>query len=109
MKKGITSLFLLVTQMRESPHHGRIWRIGCQRRQHYHGDNCLASHGMVKQSVSQWLFAGLCSVRFSGKILNKFGRFIARELGVSGRDNMEKAQFDEIIDVLQDAINSNVC
>jgi len=34
-------------------------------------------------------------------------RYIARELGISGRDNMEKAQVDEIIDVLQDAINSN--
>ena len=36
-------------------------------------------------------------------------RFLARELGVSGRDNMEKAKVDEIVDVIQDAINSNVC
>ena len=33
-------------------------------------------------------------------------RFLAREFGVAGRTSMEQAQVDEIIDVLQDAINA---
>ena len=32
-------------------------------------------------------------------------RFVAKELGVAGRDNMERAQVDEVVDCIQDLIN----
>lgn len=32
-------------------------------------------------------------------------RFIAKEIGVAGRTNLERAQVDEIIDVIQDLLN----
>jgi len=35
-------------------------------------------------------------------------RFIAREVGLAGNSNMESAQVDEIIDVIQDLINAGV-
>merc|ERR1711913_186459 len=35
-------------------------------------------------------------------------RFIAREVGLAGNTNMESAQVDEIIDVIQDLINAGV-
>ena len=35
-------------------------------------------------------------------------RFIAREVGLAGNSNMESAQVDEIIDVIQDLINAFV-
>ena len=35
-------------------------------------------------------------------------RFLAREIGIAGRDSLEMAQVDEIVDVIQDAINANV-
>ena len=35
-------------------------------------------------------------------------RFIAREVGLAGDTSLEMAQVDEVIDALQDAINSNV-
>merc|ERR1712045_214350 len=35
-------------------------------------------------------------------------RFIAREVGLAGNNNMESAQVDEIIDVIQDLINAGV-
>ena len=35
-------------------------------------------------------------------------RFLARECGIAGRNSMEMAQVDEIIDVIQDAMNANV-
>ena len=35
-------------------------------------------------------------------------RFVAREIGIAGRNSMEMAQVDEIIDVIQDAIDANV-
>ena len=35
-------------------------------------------------------------------------RFLAREIGVAGRNSLEEAMVDEIIDVIQDAINANV-
>jgi len=34
-------------------------------------------------------------------------RFLARECGIAGRTSLEMAQVDEIIDVIQDAINAN--
>jgi len=34
-------------------------------------------------------------------------RFLAREIGIAGRDSLEMAQVDEIVDVIQDAINAN--
>merc|ERR1712130_696619 len=35
-------------------------------------------------------------------------RFIAREVGLAGNNNMESAQVDEIIDVIQDLINAGM-
>lgn len=35
-------------------------------------------------------------------------RFLAREIGIAGDTSLEMAQVDEVIDALQDAINSNV-
>ena len=35
-------------------------------------------------------------------------RFLAREIGVAGRNNIEMAQVDEIIDVIKDAMEANV-
>ena len=35
-------------------------------------------------------------------------RFLAREIGIAGRNNLEMAQVDEIIDVIQDAIEASV-
>ena len=35
-------------------------------------------------------------------------RFLAREMNIAGRDSLEMAQVDEIIDVIQDAIDANV-
>merc|ERR1711976_370837 len=35
------------------------------------------------------------------------GRFLAREIGIAGRNNLEMAQVDEIIDVIQDAIEAS--
>ena len=35
-------------------------------------------------------------------------RFLAREFGIAGRSSLEMAQVDEIVDVIQDAINANV-
>ena len=34
-------------------------------------------------------------------------RFLAREMGISGRNSLEMAQVDEIVDVIQDAIEAN--
>ena len=36
-------------------------------------------------------------------------RFLAREMGIAGRNSLEMAQVDEIVDVIQDAIEANVC
>ena len=35
-------------------------------------------------------------------------RFVAREAGIAGRNNLEAAMVDEIVDVIQDAIEANV-
>jgi len=34
-------------------------------------------------------------------------RFLAREMGIAGRNSLEMAQVDEIVDVIQDAIEAN--
>ena len=61
----------------------------------------------VNGNLQVWGQKNACQTNF---MLNTLcSRFLARELGVSGRDNMEKAKVDEIVDVIQDAINSNVC
>ena len=36
-------------------------------------------------------------------------RFLAREIGIAGRNNLEMAQVDEIIDAITDAIDATVC
>ena len=33
-------------------------------------------------------------------------RFVAKEVGLAGKTNLEQAQVDEIVDVVQDLINS---
>ena len=35
-------------------------------------------------------------------------RFVAREAGIGGRNSLEAAMVDEIVDVIQDAIEANV-
>ena len=35
-------------------------------------------------------------------------RFVAREAGIAGRNSLEAAMVDEIVDVIQDAIDANV-
>ena len=35
-------------------------------------------------------------------------RFLAREMGIAGNNSLEMAQVDEIVDVIQDAIDANV-
>ena len=35
-------------------------------------------------------------------------RFVAREAGIAGRNSLEAAMVDEIVDVIQDAIEANV-
>ena len=35
-------------------------------------------------------------------------RFLAREFGIAGRNSLEMAQVDEIVDAIQDAIEANV-
>ena len=35
-------------------------------------------------------------------------RFVAREAGIGGRNSLEIAMVDEIVDVIQDAIEANV-
>ena len=35
-------------------------------------------------------------------------RFVAREANITGRNNLEAAMVDEIVDVVQDAIEANV-
>ena len=35
-------------------------------------------------------------------------RFLAREMGIAGRNSLEMAQVDEIVDVIQDVITANV-
>ena len=35
-------------------------------------------------------------------------RFLAREIGIAGRNSLEMAQVDEIVDVIQDAVDATV-
>merc|ERR1712054_116860 len=56
-------------------------------------------------------FGQLPILKWDGEILCQSmacARFIAREVGLAGNTNLESAQVDEIIDVIQDLINAGV-
>merc|ERR1712002_1194339 len=56
-------------------------------------------------------FGQLPILKWDGEVLCQSmacARFIAREVGLAGNTNLESAQIDEIIDVIQDLINAGV-
>merc|ERR1712117_812304 len=56
-------------------------------------------------------FGQLPILKWDGEVLCQSmacARFIAREVGLAGNTNLESAQVDEIIDVIQDLINAGV-
>ena len=48
------------------------------------------------------------STRIQSTLTPATSRFLAREIGIAGRNSLEMAQVDEIVDVIQDAVDATV-
>ena len=50
----------------------------------------------------------ITSIRIQSTLTPATSRFLAREIGIAGRNSLEMAQVDEIVDVIQDAVDATV-
>ena len=50
----------------------------------------------------------ITSIRIQSILTPATSRFLAREIGIAGRNSLEMAQVDEIVDVIQDAVDATV-
>ena len=50
----------------------------------------------------------ITSIRILFILTPATSRFLAREIGIAGRNSLEMAQVDEIVDVIQDAVDATV-
>ena len=50
----------------------------------------------------------ITSTRIHSTLTPAISRFLAREIGIAGRNSLEMAQVDEIVDVIQDAVDATV-